>query len=135
LYSSGLLSFWWKVVKVLAFILPVSFAWWYSGSADSLQQKLIKEKDKVSLLKKSLESSEFNLEIHKESAERLEVSLNNLQKSRDKVIDERNNAWAVMGKYREDKEAYLASENLNATEQDYVECQPVPVPDSRKPFY
>jgi len=128
-------SFWWKAIKVLAFVVPISFAWWYSGSADNLRETLKQSKSDVADLKSALVAIETVLRDERSTSDRLELSVTALQKSREEVIDQRNNAWAKMGEYKAEKESYLSSENLNATEQDYVECQPVPVPDSRKPIY
>lgn len=126
-------SGWMKVAKAAVIAVPIGFALWHSSSANRLKADLIEEQVKVEKLEAGILVSKATVEQYKNDSERLEISLNQLQASRQEVIDQRNNAWAVMDKYRRQKESFLASENLTPSEQDYAECQPIPVPDSRKP--
>lgn len=127
------LGSWWKVLKIGLFLVPLGFAWWNSSSADRLKTKLENSQNTVLELNNALSESYDLIESEREDADRLEIALANLEESREKVIRDRNNAWRETDKERKAKEAFLKSKNLTATEQDYVRCQPIPVPDSRKP--
>lgn len=131
---TGLLS-WWNIGKFMFLAIPVAFAWWNSNSADNLRAKLDKTKTHVELLEISLASRDQTISELEEDSIRSQTSISELQVRKKKAENERNNAWVAIGKFDDERKAYMQSKNLTPLEEDYVKCQTVPIPDSRKPDY